>query len=189
MHKTQQVDYPLMFFFVAFIIIILGLFSKLSFQKGPETNRETKQVTTTSQQKDINAKIKSLNYNNPIQCNFSSVNSTISAQLEGANIAVVMQKKSEVKKMVLAGDCMYTWMEKEIVGQKQCGMGQYVTVGKQLLGSGLASVDSLGALAKQMGKSLPFDMGAILESCTNVKEVKKEVFVVPKNIEFAVAKK
>jgi len=189
MHKTQQVDYPLMFFFVSFIIIILGLFSKLSFQKGPETTREMKRVVATPQSKDINAKIKSLNYNNPIQCNFSSVDSTISAQLENTSIAVIMQNRIGTKKIIVQGDCMYSWIEKEKVGQKKCGVGQYVSIGKQLLGSGLASADSLGTLAKQMGKSLPFDMGAILESCTNVKEVKREGFAVPKDIEFTVEKK
>ena len=184
MHKAQQVDYPLMFFFVAFIIIILGLFSKLSFQKKPEISRETKKVVTPPQQKDINAKIKSLNYNSPIQCNFKNTDASISAQLDGVALAVTTQNKTGIKKTVIQGDCMYSWMETERVGKKQCGVGQYVSIGKQLLGSGLASVDSLSALAKQMGKNLPFDIGAILESCNNVKEVKKELFALPKNIEF-----
>ncbi len=184
MHKTQQVDYPLMFFFVAFIIIILGLFSKLSFQKGPEITKKVKQTVITSQSKDINAKIKSLNYNNPIQCDFCNADSTISAQLDNITIAIVVQHKIGTKKIIIQGDCMYSWMETERVGKKQCGIGQYVSIGKRLLESGFASADSLDTLAKQMGKNLPLDIGAILESCNNVKEVKKEGFVVPKDIEF-----
>lgn len=183
MHKTQQVDYPLIFFSVAFFIIILGLFSKLSFQKGPEIVKEIKQVITP-QVKDINAKIKSLNYNYPIQCVFTSIDSSISAQLEGVALAVSVQKKKEIKKMVLSGDCMYSWTESEKEGQKQCGLGQYVVIGRQLLGSGFASVDLLDTLVKQMGKSVPVNIGAILESCNNVKEVNKERFIVPKNVRF-----
>lgn len=184
MHKTQQVDYPLMFFFVAFFIIILGLFSKLSFQKGTNITRETKQVSVTPQAKDINAKIKSLNYNYPIQCVFTSIDSSISAQLEGVALAVSVQKKKEIKKMILSGDCMYSWTESEKEGQKQCGLGQYVAIGRQLLGSGFASVDLLDTLVKQMGKSVPVNIGAILESCNNVKEVNREGFVVPVGVVF-----
>jgi hypothetical protein len=173
-----------MFFFVAFFIIILGLFSKLSFQKGTNITRETKQVSVTPQAKDINAKIKSLDYNSPVQCDFTNADSSISAQLEGISIGIIIQKKSGVSRAVLSGDCMYSWIENQKVGQRQCGMSQYLSIGKQLLGSGLASVDTLGIFAKQMGKSLPIDIGAILESCNNVKEVKKERFLVPKEIIF-----
>lgn len=184
MYKTQQVDYPLMFFFVAFFIIILGLFSKLSFQKQPDITSNVQKVVITTKEKGINEKIKSLNYDNPIQCSFTSKDSTISAQLEGTNLAVFTKMKSGETRLVLMEDCLYSWIEKERVGKKKCGLGQYVAIGKQLLGSGLASGDILDTAAKQIGKTLPVDIEAILESCNNVKEVKREGFMVPKNIEF-----
>lgn len=176
MNKNQQVDLPLVFFFVAFCIILFGLLSKFTFQKGTEIKGDVKE--------NKNIKLKNLNYNNPIQCSFIDNTSSVSAQLEGTSIAVEVKSTKEPKKIMVIGDCMYSWDEIENKGKKQCGIGQFVSMGKQLLSTGLASADSLSAIAKRMGKNIPFDIGAILESCNNVKEVRKGVFVLPKNIMF-----
>jgi hypothetical protein len=180
MQKNQQIDYSLMFFFVAFIVILLGLFSKLSFQKGtPPLPAAIQDIKPTV------AKLKTLNYNIPIVCDFVDKDTSISAQMEGSSIAILTSQKSATKKIVVEGDCVYSWIEKEKTGKKQCGgVRQYLTVGKQLLASGVASADSLGTMAKQMGKSLPVDIESFMESCKNVSDVKKELFVIPKNVMF-----
>jgi hypothetical protein len=184
MIKNQQVDYSLVFFFIAFFIILLGLFSKLSFQKRLGITREINQVVITPQTEDGDAKLRSLNYNSPITCNFKNIDSSISAHLNNTSISLVIQQKTEVKRIIVEGDCMYSWIEKQKVGQKECGVKQYLSMGKQLLESDFASVKTIETIAKQMGKNIPVDIGAMIKSCNNVKEVNKEGFVVPLGVVF-----
>lgn len=184
MHKNQQVDLPLLFFFVAFFIIILGLFSKLSFQKGSPMKSPPQAATPPAAQTKANSALKSLDFNKPLLCSLNAKNSSISAALSGNSAAVSIQQNKETKKIVVQGDCAYSWIKNEMSGKKQCGVGQYIAIGRQLIGSGLASTESLGQMIKQTGKSIPFDVGSLMEKCRNVKNVERKVFEVPKGIFF-----
>jgi len=184
MHKNQQVDLPLLFFFVAFFIILLGLFSKLSFQKGTLMKSSLQIITTPSLQKKSKSTLKNIDFNKPLLCSLNTKDSSISAELSGTSAVVSILQNKEIKKIVVQGDCMYSWIEKGRVGKKQCGIGQYIAVGKQLLGSGLASIETIGQMVKQTGKNIPFDVGKLIEGCGNVKSVEKEVFEVPKSVVF-----
>ena len=185
MKNNQQIDIPLLFFFFAFCIIIFGLSSKLLFQKGGEVNTNIKPTVITTSPKNTGIQLKSINYNLPVRCEMANTESSISAQLEGTSLTAIIQTKAEVKKILVVDDCMYTWIEKEKKGGKKCGVGQYISIGKQLLGSGLATPETINSMISQMGKSSPFDLGTILKSCKNSKEIKKEMFAVPKNIKFS----
>jgi hypothetical protein len=184
MYKNQQVDLPLLFFFVAFFVIILGLFSKLSFQKGSPMQSPPQAVAPPAVQKKVNLALKNLDFNKPILCSLNTKDSSISAEISETSAAVLIQQNKETKKVVVQGDCVYSWIEKGSVGKKQCGVGQYIAIGKQLLGSGLASAETIGQMVKQTGKNIPFDVGNLMESCRNVKSVEKGMFELPKNVVF-----
>ena len=185
MNKNQQVDLPLVFFGIAFVMILLGLFSKFAFQKGTVTNSGMgEQISITPISANGNTTLKNLNYNGPIKCDAARAGASVSAQLDGASVTVVIQQKTKVQRMTVEGDCLYSWVETEKTGQKKCGVGQYLSMGKQLLGSGLATADSVASIMKQMGQTLPVDLGIVLQSCKNVKKVNLETFVIPKGIVF-----
>jgi len=185
MKKNQSIDIPLLFFFCAFCIVLFGLSSKLMFQKGGEVNTNIKPTTIAASPKNKTAQLKSINYNLPVRCEMANTESSISAQLEGTSLTATIQTKSEIKKVIVMDDCVFIWIEKEQKGRKQCGIGQYISIGKQLLEMGLATPETINSMASQMGKSLPIDLGTVLKSCKNVKEIKKEVFMVPVNIKFS----
>lgn len=178
MKHSNQVDVPLVFFSLAFFIILFGLFSRFSFQSKKYVEPKLQQIVSPITSK------KKLNYNLPLICNYHTNNSTISASLKDASAAVIVAQDAQEKRYVLEGDCIFSWEKKAVVGKKQCGVGQYLGIARQLLGSGLASADSLGVLATQAGKSIPFDIGSLLQSCKNVKDVEKEKFLIPKEIIF-----
>jgi len=184
MNKKQQVDIPLVMFSFAFFIIILGLFSRFSFQRNSNDVIKTTQVAISPAGDKLDIKLKSLDFEKPIVCDSNSASSTISAQLSGISIGITVETTLHRKKTIVQGDCVYSWIETEKVGSKQCGIGQYISIGKQLLGSNLVSLDSIGDMAKQMGKTLPENIGEILNSCKNVKNIEKQVFVIPENVEF-----
>jgi len=182
MKHTNQIDFPLVFFSLAFFIILFGLFSRFSFQ--PKKYVEPKMQKVSSIPDSDKKQTVSLNYSLPIICEYQIKSSSISAAMSGNDVSFTAVQNAVQKNYTLAGDCLFSWNTVEKTGKKQCGVGQYVSIAKQLLGSGLASVDSLGEMAKQSGKNIPFDMGSLLKTCKNVKEVKKEVFIVPKNVVF-----
>jgi hypothetical protein len=182
MKHNNQVDIPLVFFSLAFFIILFGLFSRFSFQQKKYI--EPQNIKNTTSETPVKSQMIKLNYNNPLICNYQTKDASISASVVGVAISASMQKNKIIQRYVVEGDCIFSWVESEKIGKKQCGVGQYITIGKQLLGSGMASADSLSGMAKQMGKSIPFDMGSLLETCRNVKSVEKGVFEMPENVGF-----
>lgn len=178
MKNNNQVDISLVFFFIAFFIIILGLFSKLSFQK------DTVVQTPLSLRKNNTKSLIKLNYNLPILCDYQTKDSSISAAIDINSITATVTGKKDSQRYVVQGDCLYSWNTHEFKGKKKCGIGSSITIGKQLLGSGLGSVDSLTSMFQKSKETSMINFQAVFESCKNVREIKKEVFVIPKEIKF-----
>jgi len=183
----QQVELPLIFFSIAFFIILLGLFSKMSFKeqrKTPGMYQEIAQKTTSTNE---NSKVvKKIDYNKPITCDYSNKESTISASIDNTKIAITFDKKVDRQHLIVNGDCMYKWSEKEKNnGQKKCGIGTYMVIGKQLLNSGLSnSSQIIETITKKMGKTLKFDINSLLDSCSNTASISGTIFAIPKDIQF-----
>lgn len=185
MHK-QSVEIPLIFFSLAFFIILIGLFSKLSF-KGQQTvpgiyQNVTPIVTPVIENNKV---VKSLDYNKPITCDFSNKESTVSAKVDGTKIAVTLSEATDKQHIVVNGDCMYKWAEKEKNnGQKKCGIGTFVLLGKQLLSSGLSNTQVVESITKQAGKTPQFDTNSLLKTCSNTTNINTSFFVIPKDVQF-----
>lgn len=156
---------PLVFFAAAFFILLLGLYSKFTAQKAriPAISPSTVIVTPTSF-------IPSLNYNAPITCNFQDKTSSFAATMKGTDITVSYFADAQpTHTIVVRGDCVYQAVGKAPLVKTKCGVGNSVTMAKQLLSSGLLSPDMLTSVLKQSGKSIPFDVGKIMASCKNEK--------------------
>jgi len=182
MKHSNQVDIPLVFFSLAFFIVLFGLFSRFSFQQKKYI--EPQNTKNTTSEIPVKSQTIKLDYNNPLICNYRTKDASISASVVGVAISASMQKNKIIQRYIVEGDCIFSWVESEKIGKKQCGVGQYMGIAKQLLGSGMASAESLGAMAKQAGKNIPFDIESLLKTCRNVKGVDKKILILPKNVVF-----
>lgn len=186
MHK-QSIDIPLIFFSIAFFIILLGLMSRFSF-KREQTVPVAVQNTISMKPQTTNNKVtlKKINYNKPIICNYSNKESTISAKVDDTKIAVTISEKVDKNHIVVNGDCMYKWSEKEKnSGQKKCGIGTFMAIGKQLLNTGLSSSSQIiETITKKMGKTSQFDINSLLDSCSNTTSIGGTAFTLPKDVQF-----
>lgn len=184
MRNNQQVDIPLLFFFFAFVLILFGLLSKLIFQNNTSALSEKRNDTISQLPQKNEGSLKKLDYSLPVLCNYHTKDASISAAMNGNLISAIVMYKNETQNRIVQADCLYSWNGTEKKGVKKCGVGQYITLGKQLLGAGLISTSSLNSLTKQIGKEIPVDVGKLFLSCSNVKEIKKELFILPKNVRF-----
>lgn len=182
MKNNHEVDITLVFYFLAFTIIILGLFFKLAFQN--KTTGEGRLISTSQIKKVQKKPSISLNYNNPILCNYQTKDSTISAMIEGNFIAATISNGGVVSNFIVNGDCLYSWNKGVFQGTKKCGIGNSIVMGKQLLNSGFGSIDSLIDMIPKTEKTQLIDFQAVFDSCKNVRGVDKELFVVPKSVGF-----
>ena len=178
MKNNHSVDIPLLFFACAFFIILFGLFSKFSFQKDSSIP-----LSPTPQQKSSKPPNK-LDYNLPILCDYRTKESSISAVVDANSVAATLASNKDVQKYIVQGDCLYSWNNNESKGTKKCGVGSYLTIGRQLLSSDVGSISSLVSMFPQSGKTPTIDFQAVFESCKNVKEIKSEVFILPKGVRF-----
>lgn len=183
----QSTDIPLIFFSIAFFIILLGLFSRFSFKSEQRVPATVQNNTSTKSPIDKNkVALKKINYNKPITCDYSNKESTISAKIDDTKIAIIIIEKVDKQYVVVNGDCMYKWSDKEKnEGQKKCGIGTYMAIGKQLLNTGLSSSSQIfETMTKKMGKTSQFDINSLLDSCSNTTSINRAVFTIPKDIQF-----
>lgn len=186
MKNNNQVDISLIFFSFAFFIVIIGLFSKLTSQKNSLPFQQKKaSVTPIQQKKNTQSTVPVLDYNAPITCEYKTKESSISAHINSNSIAVTHTGMKQItQKYVVEGDCLYSWNRDEQKGKKKCGVGGYIKIGRQLLSSQMGSIESMMSMFKTSQVMSSIDLNAVAKSCKNSKEIKKEVFVIPKKILF-----
>jgi len=182
MKNNQQVDIALVFSFLAFVIIMLGFFFKTAFHNEPAMENESIRLSSPTVSKKNSPSV--LDYHKPISCGYQTKESSISAIISDDSIFATLKESKATQNYLVAGDCLYIWKMNEFKGTKKCGIGSSVGMGKQILSSGLGSIDSLTSMLPKTGKTSLIDFQAVFESCKNVREVNKSVFVLPRNIEF-----
>ena len=183
MKKNNQVDIPLFFFFCAFGIVIVGLFSRIASQKSFQ-KIDVSQKTNISPTQKSASEPKALNYNLPIICNYQAKEASFSAALINNSLKINLLSNTQETKYILEGDCLYSWGIIKGKGMKKCAMGNYIALGRQFLSSGLGSVDSLLQIIPNTNTTSTLDIQGIVKSCQNVKDIKKELFLLPTGVKF-----
>jgi len=182
MNNNYQINISLLFFSFAFFIVLVGFFSKVSFQKGPLVENKPVQVSLEEIRKKTALVV--VDYNKPILCNHQTKDSTISAAFDSKSIKVILMRKKETKNYVTQGNCLYVWVTNELKGKKNCDIGRTVSLMKKLINLGFGSTDFfITMFSNQTGVSA-IDLQAIFKSCRNVREIKNEVYTLPKNVKF-----
>lgn len=183
MKQSVDPNIPLLFFAFAFFVVLLSLFSKYSFQSSgtkqiSQLNKQIISPTVTPYKLGTTA-----NFSRTVECNYMSATASMSAIIQNADVFARFGNNT----FLVTGDCLYRWQLGQKEGSKQCGVGQYVSVGKRLLGSGLITSSSIGDTVKKMGESqalASIDFQKLLNTCKNSKEVKVEVFALPQGVLF-----
>lgn len=175
--NNTQSSLPLVFFFIGFIIILIGLFSKYAL---PSSQNRTGFVSINSpmqQKKTIN-----LDFTHPVECQYKSKQASVSAFLQDASMKAIVTKSKTVSYYQIENDCLYMWDEGDKKGKRVCGVGQVIVFIKQL-----AATDMFDSLFEDKAQSL-LGKGAtkreLIQSCKNRQEIPRSIFTVPKGIIF-----
>ena len=145
---------------------------------------ETKSASISSQATVKKKTNTSINYNQSISCEYKTKEASISAAIEGSSLEGIFITNNTTQKYVVQGDCLYSWILNELKGTKKCGVGNYISMGKQLLSSGLGTVESLTSMIPQSEKTVGINFKEVFASCKNVNGIEKGVFAIPSKIKF-----
>jgi len=184
MKNNNKIDIPLLFFSWAFIMVFIGLFSRISSQKNVpllKTVQRTTSPISTFPSQGLNSVI---DYSSPITCVYQGKTASIAASIENESFLASVRENNETKQYLLQGDCLYTWVVQKTSGIKKCGVGSYLPLARKLLGSGIGSINMITQMVPQSSSFSAMNIHAIFKTCKNVKEIKKEIFVIPKGIKF-----
>lgn len=171
--QMQSVNYTLVGVFIVFVVFIFVFFSKTAFQSTTPIPANTRVIPTVTP----TVKKTTINFDKPVRCAFNAEGASYSAQIDDTSVAAVVTEQKSTRHMVVNGDCLYQWINGETTGTKRCGMLSMIALGKQLVGSGIMSLDTIVP-----GVSNP------LEQCANVGSIDKVVFTIPQTIRFIEAK-
>lgn len=179
--KPNGPSIPLLFFAFAFFTVLLGLFSKYSFQaSGIGQALLLGKIVPTPIKTPPYKLVTMADFSRTVLCGDTA---SASALLQGTQA----KAQSGNEQFLLEGDCLYYWQTGQKTGNKICGVGQYLTIGRTLLGTGLLTNVSAGEMMKNIGKDIiptSFDFQKILSTCKNIKEVKTETFAFPQGVLF-----
>jgi len=175
-------SYAKIVFFVPLVIIIIGLFLKLSQNQIEKKDLVLISPTPTTKKliTPTGSKIK-IDLEGPFVCQINTKEATLSAFIEKQKIFIQFKEKEAVKNYLFSGDCVYSWEEKKYTGEKICGLGQYFSFINNL------SSFNFDLIAKIAGERIPLDdfsINQLLSQCRKEEIIDKEVFKIPSLVIF-----
>lgn len=186
MHKYATFI-PNILFFIAGVVLLLGLFQKLSATNSELNEQTTKTMvknTITPAAKKRNSSIADIDLVTSQICTLqTSKESTISAKIKNNKVAATLKTPTGNQYMILSDDCVYIW-KTGMQGAKMCGVSFYLNILKNMnLSQANAPGNPLNLMKGLIQSPLPqgIDAGTVsrlLNTC--VKEsVSDEDFTVP----------
>ncbi len=166
------------------VILIVGLWIKYSSNKKNfslvghyPTPTLVKFLPTISQ----NQFIEKFNLTGPLICQYQNKESSVSAFVKNKKIFFKIEEKTGIKNFLVNDDCLYLWEEKQYYGERACGVGHYLNLIESLPFFNLSDLLKESEFNNQFGRN--FDFNNLLNNCQK-KEVKEELFSIPKNVIF-----
>jgi len=94
--------------------------------------------------------------------------------------------KNKTTNYLLNGDCLYIWEIGKSIGEKKCGLSNYVNMAENYLG--FLSIDDLinNNMIKDKIKDKNIDLKEITQSCKREEIKDKTIFGIPKQVSFEV---
>jgi len=150
-------------------IIILALF----MIKSPSDNQAPGIIPTITLLAPTKAANIKFDLNGPLICEYKSPTLNGKALVKNKKAYIEVEEKKLVKIYLLNGDCLYSWVKNERLGQKSCGLTPYISV------VGLMGTDSLGSLIPEGA-----NLDSVLNSCKKNEVEDLSVFAIPKTVQF-----
>jgi hypothetical protein len=157
-------------------IIVVFLYGWSSTLNVENVNRNL------SQEVKINSTIKNIDLNSEYVCDYSSKEASISAYIKSKKIFSknTDKKKSSINYLLISGDCLYNWNDKEKNGEKTCGISSFINIADNLLKFGLINPETL---SKQF-VNLDDYIGMNINTSDVLKNIKCTKAKVPSTISF-----
>ena len=181
-------------FIVPFVVIFVAIAIRYQVfnsnsepvMKNITSSKKIQNITTSSQ----TIKKAGPDLSKDVTCSFLGKEASISAYKKENNIFVRNKTLKETSNYLINGDCLYKWKEGSSMGQKTCGIGQYVSIAQTLYSTGLIDINTLinyipkdVAVASQSAIPLA-KIKQVIQSCVNKKVEEKNMFNVPKEVGF-----
>lgn len=183
---------------VAIIILVVALFA-IRYDVFKSSNQSIHPSLTPS----ITPVLKSvaplnslqLNPSQPFVCSYIGKEASVSAYRKENTFFAQNKIAESTSFYLIQGNCFYTWKQSVSIGQKICGIGQYVNVANMLLSSGIGDISTLmNFIPKEIStasqSAVPLAMfKEVIKTCKNNEIKEKKIFEVPVNIKFVEVKK
>lgn len=174
-------------FIIPVLLLVFALFSNNRSFSGK--NYRAKLQSSTS-----SASSSSFSFNKDFVCDSQTKEASISAIRSKYGMYARVIKQKDTTHYLLQGDCLYSWKNGSLKGEKQCQALSYVSTIETLFSSKLVSMETLLDFIPQdidmssYGVTIP-QVKKLLSECANTGVVDQGVFVLPKGVVFSEAKK
>ncbi|QQG44494.1 MAG: hypothetical protein HYW86_01080 [Candidatus Roizmanbacteria bacterium] len=144
--------------------------------------KPTQNLSTKSETSEVKIDLKG-----PFVCNYSSKESTLSAQIKDKNIWLERKESNNTSYYLLKGDCLYMW-ENGNSGTKMCSLSQYISMFETFSSLGIMNISSMLEAFSKSGisnKNLPQEavVNDILKTCKK-ESVDQNKFNIPNKVNF-----
>lgn len=172
-----------------FIIIIFAIILKVSKSDTVMTGQSAAPLVTPATIMSTSQSNASINLQKPSLCSFQTKEASWSAFIRNRMIKVINTNNITTSYYLLKNDCFYTWEKNKYSGEKMCGVGQFVSVGENLVNSGLMSEDMFNIMQSQLKINVPLsiqysDIQKIISSCKSSSDIPLSQFELPKQVLF-----
>lgn len=182
--------------FLPLVFLLLGVYLYAARQKdmvseyrrnAPLPTSAAMMPVSSGSSEMVAQKLKKLNLNGPMVCDYRTPQATVSASILNANIALTIDEATVSSSFLLRDDCLYTWGAKQVAGEKVCGIGQSLNMLRMVSSMGILDVSMLlQVLPKEMQTTIASNeagISAFVDSCQDINP-KENAFELPQTIEF-----
>jgi len=116
----------------------------------------------------------------PWQCLFNKQETTVTVYIKNRKVKVEIKNNKGNSYFLINNDCFYQWKESQFYGDKSCGIGPYLNFAESILKNNESMFFDLFFKQFKEFKSKNFSF----ENICKKKDVKENIFLVPKTILF-----
>jgi len=172
-----------------FIIIVFAILLKVSKSDTVMTGQSATPLITPVSTKSTLQSNASINLQKSSLCLFQTKEASWSAFIQNRMIKAISTDNIKTSYYLLKNDCFYMWEKNKYSGEKMCGIGQFISVGENLVNSGLMSEDMFNIMQSQLKINIPLpiqysDIQKIMSSCKPSSNIPLTQFELPKQVLF-----
>ncbi|OGK18157.1 hypothetical protein A3G67_00855 [Candidatus Roizmanbacteria bacterium RIFCSPLOWO2_12_FULL_40_12] len=175
------------FYYASRFVIIIPIMTVafiLLFAKNPLEKTQNLSVPAPTESPSVKAQAE-FDINESYICKTKSKNSSMTAYIKNKSISAITQEKGKIKHTVFVGDCLYKWQDGQTIGEKTCGLAQYVSIAENLSSMNILTPDTIiESIEGKGGDSTSGEAFSFSKSCKKQEVRDDALFAIPKKITF-----